>query len=243
MTPGTPNFQVLTPGENSLERRWEVAQGAANSFALRSSRKCNLRFETMRVELDVSQNENEAVTKAMEMLKAYTDYPLYVSLCAEWLIKRSSTSGSFKHFVSFLADCVNLTPSINPPAEIPMKRTKSTENVIDNRDVLEDFWSGELLTELLGPKPPQTDRKFEIEPQLIRADLLFRILHLVYEEISTYSRLIKETRLLRDFLANLANSMNFKEGETYFRSLAKTNVPSDLPNLTSTLSNLILGGC
>ena len=126
MTPGTQNFQILTPGENSLERRWEVTQGASNSFSLKSG-KGTIKSEISRIELMLNQKENPAIVKAIEMIKSYVDYPLYVSLYAEWLIKRSSTSGSFKNFVSFLADCVNLTPSVRPSSEIPVKRTKSTE--------------------------------------------------------------------------------------------------------------------
>ena len=113
----------------------------------------------------------------------------------------------------------------------------------DNRSFLEDFWSDDLLDELLGVELSDSDldQKLEIEPQLIRSDLLFRIIHLVHEEISTYSRLVKETKLLREFLTNLANAMNFKEGEDYFRSVSKNVILADIPNLTSTLSTLISG--
>ena len=164
-----------------------------------------------------------------------------MELRSEWLIHKSSNGRGFDEFCNFLSECANV-PSVSTsysstncaPLE---KKTRNSSDSIDCSATVANFWSSELVSELLGTaaSPPATLMREE-NSRLLPERVLHRILLLVHEEFSVRSEFFDETHKLRSLLLQLSMAIELPLYSDYFGSLLKSAVCRTVPNLPAILS-------
>ena len=241
-----PMGDTFTPEHD--ERRVEVSLGAGASFCLSMIRKS--RRESTRIELDIRDESNDAITKIFELFSVYTPYTVLVRIRAEWLIKKSSGAADFDHFVQFLSDCVNLTATHAVGSAAPqLKKTRNSSQPI-NSALIKKFWPSELINDLIGRgKDDAVEEESSLcirkDGKLIGDETMLRILFLAHEELSTHGQYLDETVKLRTVLTQLSKAMGQAGYSSYLQSVTSAEISISVPNLTAVFHGIMtldLGG-